>query len=747
MDQNELRALEARCVQEEPPWCTATCPLHVDARSFLARAAAGDWIGARKVLERTMPFPGILGRICDQPCRTACKRGLAGEALHIGDVERASVVFSGAQTKPVVLPARGKAVAVAGTGLAGLIAAWDLARKGYVVRVLTGPSPLDSLRREFGSLVPGPEFEEARQALERLKVRFEDVETLAEALDMATDVPLFIDLGDPWAADLAPGGPVEASTLATGIPGLFAGGGEVSPVARAASGRRGATSMDRLAQKVSSSKGREKEGPFETRLFTSLEGVEPLPAVPVPLGGYDLDQAREEAVRCLQCQCLECVKACAYLERFKSHPGRMVRQIYNNEAIVMGHRLANPMIDSCALCGQCTAICPHDFPMAEICLEAREGMVRRGKMPPSAFEFGLMDMEFSLGPHFSLFRNRPGRTTCTYLFFPGCQLGGSAPDQVRAVYLWLNEVLDGDVGLGLSCCGAPALWAGHRERFEAALAETSGHWEAMGRPVMVTACPTCLDMFKTHAPHLPIIDLWSVIMDHGLPQGFEPRPGTWTVHDPCASRDWPEQQERFRSVLARTGTELDEARYSRERTPCCGFGGLMWNANPDLGRETARRVADSGERILTYCAMCRDRVARAGATVVHGLDLLFPGTGAIGTPGFSDRQESRSALKRRLLAEIWEEDMDETKAELELLMDEEVSELLEKRRILRSDVRQVIFRAEESGRRLHDPATGRFLASLRPVRVTYWVEYAPEGRAFRVFNAYTHRMVVDGAGS
>ena len=55
MEQSELRKLEAMCIQEEPPWCTATCPLHIDVRTFMAQAAKGQWNAARKTLERSMP--------------------------------------------------------------------------------------------------------------------------------------------------------------------------------------------------------------------------------------------------------------------------------------------------------------------------------------------------------------------------------------------------------------------------------------------------------------------------------------------------------------------------------------------------------------------------------------------------------------------------------------------------------------------------------------------------------------------
>ena len=59
MEQNELRAWEARCIQEEPPGCRAGCPIGVDARAFVLAIARDDLRGARAILERTMPIGGV----------------------------------------------------------------------------------------------------------------------------------------------------------------------------------------------------------------------------------------------------------------------------------------------------------------------------------------------------------------------------------------------------------------------------------------------------------------------------------------------------------------------------------------------------------------------------------------------------------------------------------------------------------------------------------------------------------------
>jgi L-lactate utilization protein LutB len=178
--------------------------------------------------------------------------------------------------------------------------------------------------------------------------------------------------------------------------------------------------------------------------------VEPRGAIvpAAPRAGYAPAEARAEAARCLDCQCLECVKVCAYLERFGSYPRKYAREIYNNASIVMGMRQANQLVNSCSLCGLCQTVCPTDFAMQDLCRQARRDMVARGKMPPSAHEFALLDQDFSLSENFALARHQPGRDASAEVFFPGCQLCASAPAQAKAVYQHLMATRPGGVGPG-----------------------------------------------------------------------------------------------------------------------------------------------------------------------------------------------------------------------------------------------------------------------------------------------------------
>lgn len=115
--------------------CRQACPLGVNAQGYVQLIARGMEDKAREAVLRDLPFPEIIGRICDHPCERSCHRAkMTGQPVSIRALKR--YLFEG---KPVDLPApadaTGKRVAVVGSGPAGLLAAWDLAMKGHKVSV------------------------------------------------------------------------------------------------------------------------------------------------------------------------------------------------------------------------------------------------------------------------------------------------------------------------------------------------------------------------------------------------------------------------------------------------------------------------------------------------------------------------------------------------------------------------------------------------------------------------------------
>lgn len=763
MNQDELREFERRCTQDSPPRCQARCPLHLDVRGFAAAMRDGKHQAARAILERQMPIPGILANICDHPCETVCLRRDLGGSVAVGDLERSCLRLHPEGAKALPRPKKPKKAAVIGAGVAGLSAAWDLAGKGFPVTVHHGGesrrsdlraatrASLASRGLDFSQVLPEADLDAEYERLAKRGAVFKTAAATAELLAECREAydAVFVDAG--CAEHLCPS-PDEVNPVTGSLDeyALCYGGWGDSPVDSAFEGRRGATTLDRVLGGTSPEGARDGEGPRETCLFTPLDGVDAVGRVPAEGGVYDGDGAAGEAARCLQCECMACVRECEYLAHFKSYPKAYARQVFLNVTMVKGHRTANRLINSCALCGQCAEICPDDFSMADLCLRGRREMVANGHMPPSAHEFALNDMAQANGPDCFLARPAPGGDQPAWVLFPGCQLAASRGGQILQTFDHLREHLGGG-GIWLGCCGAPARWAGRDDLLAGAVADTRRTWEELGRPEIIAACSSCLAVFRTALPEIPVASLWEALADRAPPpEPARPFSAAVTINDPCAARHDGAWLAAVRALLSRRGIPFDEPAMTADKTSCCGYGGLVWNANPEVADAMAsRRADDLTGAALSSCIMCRDRLAAQGKESWHILDALWPEDGmdpqARG-PGPSARRFNRANLKKTVLKTLYNGG-GETEADgrMNLHMDDALLARLESRHILVEDIEQVIGAAEAGGQRFVDKATGRSLAAKRLGNVTFWVEYGPgPDGGFAIHDAYCHRMIVPG---
>ena len=146
-----------RCLNCKNMPCVSGCPVKINIPAFIAKVRELDFDGAYEIISKTSSLPAVCGRVCPQEtqCESKCVRGIKGEPVGIGRLERfvADWHNSHSEAKPKTAPKNGIKVAIVGSGPSGLTCAGDLAKLGYSVTIF------EALHTAGGVLVYGiPEF-------------------------------------------------------------------------------------------------------------------------------------------------------------------------------------------------------------------------------------------------------------------------------------------------------------------------------------------------------------------------------------------------------------------------------------------------------------------------------------------------------------------------------------------------------------------------------------------------------------
>ena len=175
---DEAMAMEeaGRCLNCKHKPCVSGCPVNVRIPEVIKLVSEGKFLEAYDVITSTNALPAICGRVCPQEtqCESKCVRGIKGEPVGIGRLERFVADYAMAHPEELkavqAAKANGKRVAVVGSGPAGLTCAGDLKKLGYDVTVF------EALHTPGGVLVYGiPEFRLPKKLVRREIRKLEDM--------------------------------------------------------------------------------------------------------------------------------------------------------------------------------------------------------------------------------------------------------------------------------------------------------------------------------------------------------------------------------------------------------------------------------------------------------------------------------------------------------------------------------------------------------------------------------------------
>jgi ferredoxin len=377
--------------------CQITCPARMNIPLMIRQIAAGKLSDAIATVKKDIALPAVLGRICPKPCERSCRRAAFDNAVSICLLKRyvADVDLESASPYlPQCKPKRGKRVAIVGAGPAGLAAAYYLQQNGFDCTLfddheepggtLRYAVPADELPRdvlgkeialiiELGVQFRGRTTIGAKLSIEQLRKDFDAVFVAIGRLKPGDAGAMGLETGQKGIA-------VEAGTYQTNLPGVFAGGDAVrtrkSPLPKppaplvglavraVADGKEAAVSIGQYlsgqpvtgpARLFNSRIGRLKDGEIER--FLANAGNSPRVTPTAQEGGFSDEQARDEAARCLHCDCRK-PQSCKLRRYAKEYNARSTR--YQGPRRLFAQQLQHPQLiyepGKCISCGLCIQI-------------------------------------------------------------------------------------------------------------------------------------------------------------------------------------------------------------------------------------------------------------------------------------------------------------------------------------------------------------------------------------------------------
>ncbi len=291
----------------------------------------------------------------------------------------------------------------------------------------------------------------------------------------------------------------------------------------------------------------------------------------------------------------------------------------------------------CTICGQCRTVCPAHLDTIEMWENMREFLVDNGLAPLTAHESIVKSIENYDNPWMqprtqrSRWSKRSDKEVrikdvlkdkCEVLYFVGCT--AAYDPNIRDMAVNTAKVLAkagvdfGTLGNEEACCGSTLLRTGLVESAGKTARKNIDMFEKASPSLIVTSCAGCYKTIRQDYPKMGkvrprvvhITEYVLELIDSGKLR-FDGRfEGKVTFHDPCHLGRHNELYEQPRRILEFIpGLELVEMERNREEARCCGAGGGVKTAFPDLAQKISSMRVEDAERtgadiLTTSCPFC-----------------------------------------------------------------------------------------------------------------------------------------------
>ena len=325
---------------------------------------------------------------------------------------------------------------------------------------------------------------------------------------------------------------------------------------------------------------------------------------------------------CTECQL--CVQGCPFLLKHNKTPKKIAEELAENVDVSKNY------VKECFLCGLCRAVCPLNLDFPQVISQARQKLA--WKIATNlCYKLFLPDEKLFFPTAYKLHKNLQydslKREFFKYAFFPGCAMSSYSPEATVKVYEKLVERFY-DVGLVDQCCGKPLADVGLNDRALKWLTRLESYMKEHGCTYIVTACPMCYYYLESKfRGKFQIVTVYEALGDI-LREGIRTLDLKVAVHDSCP--------DRFKGIFAKHVRELFEKNrliemaHNKEKSVCCGAGGLVSCADPNLAAaplltRVGEFLESGADLMVVYCYTCAQVFWASQPTIPakHVIDLAL----------------------------------------------------------------------------------------------------------------------------